>query len=50
VYPSDLIASMYELLGIDPETTLRHPQGMEVRLTPSVAEGVTSSGRLEEIM
>jgi hypothetical protein len=50
VYPWDLIASMYDLLGIDPEAKLRHPQGMEVQVTPSVASGVSSGGRLTEIM
>ena len=50
VYPCDLIASMYELLGIDPDGKLPHPQGLDVRVTPTVAEGVTSGGRLKEIM
>jgi len=50
VYPWDLIGSMYELLGIDPEATIRHPQGQLVRLTPSAADGVESGGRLTEIM
>ncbi len=50
VYPWDLIASMYELLGIDPEAKLPHPQGQEVRATPSAADGVTLGGRLKEIM
>jgi hypothetical protein len=46
VYPVDLIASMYELLGIDPDGKLPHPQG----LTPSTADGVSVGGRLKEIM
>jgi hypothetical protein len=50
VYPCDLIASMYELLGIDPNATLRHPQGKLVRVTPSAADGITMGGRLKEIM
>jgi hypothetical protein len=50
VYPPDVIGSIYELLGIDPEATLRHPQGQLVRLTPSAADGVESGGRLTEIM
>ncbi|HDZ21246.1 hypothetical protein LCGC14_0181970 [marine sediment metagenome] len=50
VYPWDLIASMYELLGIDPDGTLPHPQGKIVRLTPSAVDGVKSGGRLREIM
>ena len=50
VYPGDLIGSMYELLGIDPEAKLPHPQGLVVRATPSAADGVTVGGRLREIM
>jgi hypothetical protein len=50
VYPCDLIASMYELLGIDPEAKLPHPQGLDVRVTPTAADGVTMGGLLKEIM
>ena len=50
VYPCDLIASMYELLGIDPDAKLPHPQGTDVRVSPTTAEGVKSGGRLREIM
>ncbi len=50
VYPWDLIASMYELLGIDPEAKLPHPLGSVVRATPSAADGVKIGGRLKEIM
>jgi hypothetical protein len=50
VYPCDLIASMYELLGIDLNAKLPHPQGLDVRVTPTAAEGVKSGGRLKEIM
>ena len=50
VYPWDLIGSMYQLLGIDPAETLRHPQGMNVRLTPTAEDGFEIGGRLEEIM
>jgi len=50
VYPWDLIASMYELLGIDPAGKLRHPQGLDVRLTPAVKDGYEMGGRLKEIM
>lgn len=50
VYPTDLIASLYELLGIDPATTLRHPQGHMVRLIPGPEEGAPSGGILREIM
>jgi hypothetical protein len=50
VYPCDLIASMYELLGIDPEAKLPHPQGLVIRAVPSAADGVTMGGRLKEIV
>jgi len=50
VYPVDLIASMYELLGIDPAATLPHPQGLKISALPSAADGVTTGGRLREIM
>ena len=50
VYPCDLIASMYELLGIDPDGKLPHPLGLPVTVTPSAAEGVKMGGRLKEIM
>jgi hypothetical protein len=50
VYPCDLIASMYELLGIDPNGKLPHPQGLDVRVTPTADEGVKMGGRLKEIM
>ncbi len=50
VHPSDLIGSMYELLGIDPEAKLPHPQGLDVRAVPSPGEGVKTGGLLREIM
>jgi len=50
VYPCDLIESMYELLGIDTDAKLPHPQGLDVRVTPAAAEGVPKGGRLKEIM
>jgi hypothetical protein len=50
VYPIDLIASIYELLGIDLDARLPHPLGEEARVTPTAAEGVPMAGRLKEIM
>ena len=50
VSPSDVIASLYELLGLNPDAKLPHPQGLDVRATPSAADGMTSGGRLREIM
>jgi hypothetical protein len=50
VYPCDLLGSMYELLGIDPNGKLPHPQGLDVRATPTKAEGAKQGGLLREIM
>jgi uncharacterized protein (DUF1501 family) len=50
VYPCDMIGSIYELLGIDPEAKLPHPQGLIARLTPSATDDVPRGGRLKEIM
>jgi uncharacterized protein (DUF1501 family) len=50
VYPCDLIGSLYELLGIDPDAKLPHPLGQEARATPSARDGVPMGGRLKEIM
>ena len=50
VHPCDLIGSMYELLGIDPEAKLPHPEGLDVRAMPTVADNVKRGGRLSEIM
>jgi len=50
VYPVDLIGSMYDLLGIDSNAKLPHPQGLDVRVTASAADGAKLGGRLKEIM
>jgi hypothetical protein len=50
IHPSDLIGSMYELLGIDPAAKLPHPQGLNIRAVPSPGEGVKTGGLLREIM
>ena len=50
VYPVDLISSMYELLGIDPNGTMPNPQGPPVRVTSAAGDGVKRGGRLTEIM
>ena len=46
VYPQDLIGSMYELLGIDPDGPLPNPRGLKVQVMPSTED---SGGRLTEI-
>ncbi len=50
VYPWDLTASMYTLLGIDPTGTLPHPHGCKAYVTPVGSGGVQSGGLLTEIM
>ena len=50
VSPTDLIGSMYELMGIDTEATLPHPQGLALKVMPEGADGVKTGGRLREIM
>jgi len=49
VYPTDLLGTMYDLLGIDPDATLPHPQGKSIPITPSADEGYKTGGRLTEI-
>jgi len=49
VHPQDLIGSMYELLGIDPDGPLPNPRGLDVTVLPSAEDGVQGSGRLKEI-
>jgi hypothetical protein len=50
VYPLDLIGSIYELMGIDPEGPLPNHRGLEVPVLPFGEDGVKSGGRLHEIM
>jgi hypothetical protein len=50
VSPADLIGSIYERLGIDLQAKLPHPEGLDVRVMPAASEGLTSAGRLKEIM
>jgi uncharacterized protein (DUF1501 family) len=50
VYPCDLIGSIYELLGIDADGKMPNPQGLDVRVTPTAADGIHMAGRLKEIM
>lgn len=50
VYPWDLTASIYELLGIDPDATFPRNDDESVRLTPKITGSIKSGGRLKEIM
>jgi len=50
VAPSDLIGSMYALLGIRADAKLPHPQGRIVGAVPPPANEAQSAGLLKEIM
>lgn len=50
VYPCDLLGSIYELMGIDPEAPLSNPLGMPLTVTPTAADGIPTAGRLKEIV
>ena len=50
VYPWDLIGSIYEQLGIDPDGVFPRFRDGTVRLTPTADEGYKIGGRLKEIM
>ncbi len=50
VYPVDLLGSIYELLGIDPDGALPNPRGLDARVLPAPADGAPTGGRLHEIM
>jgi hypothetical protein len=50
VYPPDLIGSMLDRLGIDPDAKLPNPRGLDVAVQPTAEEGVKVGGRLKEIM
>jgi hypothetical protein len=49
VQPCELIASIYDQLGIAADAKLPHPEGIDVRAVPGVTDGV-KCGRLTEIM
>ena len=50
VYPCDLLGSIYELMGIDPEGKLSNPMGLPLTVTPTASDGIPMAGRLKEIM
>jgi hypothetical protein len=50
VSPQDLLGSMYELLGIDPDGPLPNPRGLDLRVMPSDEQPTEGAGRLKEIM
>jgi hypothetical protein len=50
IYPWDLSASMYQLLGIDPLGRLPHPRGCVAYVTPLASGELPSGGILKEVM
>jgi hypothetical protein len=50
VYPADLLASIYALLGIDSNARLPHPEGLDVRVVPASSDNIKTSGLLKELM
>ncbi|MBI5381448.1 MAG: DUF1501 domain-containing protein [Opitutae bacterium] len=50
VYPWDLAASIYTLLGIDPKGQLPHPRGCVAFVSPLASGTVPTGGLLKEIM
>lgn len=49
VYPADLIASVYTLMGVDPTCTVPHPLFGEVPILPSYGQENQSAGLVAEI-
>ncbi|MCX6344159.1 MAG: DUF1501 domain-containing protein [Armatimonadetes bacterium] len=49
VYPQDLIGSVLELLGIDPDAKMPNDKGLDIKIMPSKENG-PGKGRLKEIM
>ena len=47
VYPQDLIGTMYQRLGINPDGPLPNDRGLDVKVMPKAQEG---HGRLKEIV
>lgn len=50
IYPADLWASVYTLMGIDPLGTVRHPVHGDIPMLPSYGKPGQSNGMLTEIM
>ncbi len=50
VYPCDLLGSIYELMGIDPDGKMPNAQGIDALVTPAAADDVPRGGRLKEIV
>jgi len=47
VYPQDMLGTVYEQLGIDPDGPLPNPRGLDLKVMDAAEEG---KGRLKEIV
>jgi len=50
VYPPDVLGSICERLGIDPDAPMPNPRGMELAVMPSGEEFGKDGGRLKELL
>jgi uncharacterized protein (DUF1501 family) len=50
VYPQDLLGSIYECIGIDPNGPLSNPRGEKLKVMPTNIGSSKGAGRLHEIM
>lgn len=50
VHPRQLIGTLYGRLGIDPETPLPNPKGLDLRVIPQEKDGETKPNPLREII
>ncbi|MBN1491668.1 MAG: DUF1501 domain-containing protein [Phycisphaerae bacterium] len=50
VWPRDLIASLYERLGIDPEGPMPNARGLDIKVMPAAEAGEESGGLLAELV
>jgi len=50
VHPSELIASIYGRLGIDPNAKLPHPEGLDIRAVPQMSDAPRTTNPLAAIL
>jgi hypothetical protein len=50
VFPRDLLGTMYQLLGIEPDGKLPNSQGLDTLVMPAIGEGESGGGRLKELL
>jgi len=50
LHPRDLIANIYELLGIDPNARMPNPRNLDVRVLPPAKDGSAGYRRLKQLI